>query len=285
MRIAGLAIAQALVLALVVVALTPPAMTAAHAASTESVEITAGDLKLKAILSRPDGAGPFPAVVALHGCEGLMNPSNVLAPRYRDWGDRLVKAGFAVLFVDSYGSRGLGNQCRVRTTVRSERERMADSNAARVWLQSQPFIKPTHVSLLGWSNGAVSVLWSVRPRARIRDDKPDFRSAVAFYPGCRRLEAAAWSARIPTLILSGGADDVVSSRACEQMVSGARGRSARVTIIVYPGAHHDFDHPSRGVQTRTSYAYSVDGTGRVHTGSNPAARADSYRRVLRWLSR
>ena len=141
------------------------------------------------------------------------------------------------------------------------------------------------MSLLGWSSGAISVLWTVRPRAKPHDDKPDFRSAVAFYPGCRRLDAAAWSARIPTLILIGGADDVVSARACEQMVAGARGRSARATIIVYPGAYHDFDHPNRAVQTRTGYTFSVDGSGRIHTGSNPAARADSHRRVLQWLAR
>jgi len=146
-------------------------------------------------------------------------------------------------------------------------------------------VKPDHISLLGWSNGGVSVLWSVRPQARIKDDKPDFRSAVAFYPGCRRLEAAAWSARVPTLILSGAVDDVVSARACEQMVSGARGRTARATIIVYPGAYHDFDHPNRGVQVRTGYAFSNDGSGRIHTGSNPAARTDSHRRVMQWLTR
>ena len=108
---------------------------------------------------------------------------------------------------------------------------------------------------------------------------------MAFYPGCRRLEATAWSARIPTLILIGGADDVVSARACEQMVAGARGRSARATIVVYPGAYHDFDHPNRAVQPRTGYAFSVDGSGRIHTGSNPTARADSRKRVLQWLER
>ena len=27
--------------------------------------------------------------------------------------------------------------------------------------------------------------------------EPDFRSAVALYPGCRRLSNAAWSARVP----------------------------------------------------------------------------------------
>jgi dienelactone hydrolase len=284
MRIAGLAYGLVLTVALALFALLGASVPAA-AAVPDTVEYSSGDTKLKAHLFKPDGAGPFPAVVALHGCEGLYGPANNLSIRYRDWAERLVKAGFAVIFPDSYGSRGHGNQCRVRMTLRADRERMADANATRVWLQTQPFVKPERVSLLGWSGGGISVLWAVRPQARIRDDKPDFRSAVAFYPGCQRLDAAAWSARIPTLILSGGADDVVSARACEQMVSGARGRSARATIVVYPGAYHDFDHPSRSVQTRTGYAFSTDNTGRIHTGSNPAARNDSHRRVLRWLAR
>jgi dienelactone hydrolase len=258
----------------------PQAMAAA-----EPVEIHDGQFTLKAMLFKPEGPGPFPAVVGLHGCEGLTNSAGNLSTLYRDWAERLNKAGFALLFPDSYSSRNLTNQCRTRSTVRTDRERSEDAQAARKWLQTQTYIKPDHVSLLGWSNGGISVLWTVRPRARIRDDKPDFRSAVAFYPGCRRLDTAAWAARIPTLILIGSADDVVSSRACEQMVAGAKGRSARVLINVYPGAYHDFDYPNRSVQQRTGYTFSLDGTGRIHSGTNPTARADAQRRVPQWLAR
>lgn len=254
-------------------------------AAPDPVEIHNGDFTLKALLFKPDGPGPFPAVVGLHGCEGLINSSGNLSTLYRDWTDRLNKAGFALLFPDSYGSRHMGNQCRTRSTLHANRERMKDAQVARKWLQAQTYVKPDHISLLGWSNGGIGVLWAVRPRTRIREDKPDFRSAVALYPGCRRLDATAWSARIPTLILIGGADDVVSSHACEQMVAGARGRSARVKLNVYPGAYHDFDYPNRAIQARAGYTFSVDGTGKVHVGTNPAARADALRRVPQWLAR
>ena len=69
------------------------------------------------------------------------------------------------------------------------------------------------------------------------------------------------------------------------MVAGAKGRSARVVIHVYPGAYHDFDHPNRRLQVRTGYAFSADGSGRVHTGTHPAARADALKRVPEWLKR
>jgi len=138
---------------------------------------------------------------------------------------------------------------------------------------------------MGWSNGGIATLWTVRPRAERSDGMPDFRSAVAFYPGCRRLGDAGWSARIPTLIMIGKADDWTPAAACEQMVRGARGRSARATLITYPGAYHEFDRPNYPLRTFTGLAYSADGSGRAHVGTNPAARADALKRVPEWLTR
>lgn len=257
----------------------------AIAAGPETVEFHDGDFTLKALVYRPEGTGPFPAVVGMHDCAGLRNPGGNIASKYREWAQVLVKEGLMVLFPESYGSRGIGNQCRTRVAVvRSDRERVADADAALRWLEQQPDVKKDRVSLIGWSNGASGVLWTVRPHHR-RDDKPDFRSAVALYPGCRRLETTAWSTRVPTLILIGAADDVSAAQDCERMVAGAKGRSARISIVVYPGAFHDFDHPHRPVQVRTGYAFSADGSGRIHTGTNAAARADFLKRVAQWLAR
>src|SRR5216683_3177800 len=106
----------------------------AVAAGPEPVEFREGDLTLKGLLYRPDGNGPFPAVVGMHNCGGLVNASGTVATRYGDWAQQLVKAGFVVLFPDSYGSRGLGNQCANRNqSVRPDRERIADATAARRW--------------------------------------------------------------------------------------------------------------------------------------------------------
>ena len=273
--------------------LTAAAMAAAApqgwaAGNPEAVEIPQKEGgALKALLFRPEGQGPFPAVVGLHTCAGLHNSAGRLGARYQDWGQRLAKDGFAVLLPDSNASRGIGSQCAVRSrTIRVDRERMADADAARVWLQTQSWVAADRVSLMGWSSGAIAALWAVRVRP-VPDAKtgPDFRTAVALYPGCRRLGNAAWSARVPTLILIGRADDQASATACQQMVAGAKGRSARVAIHVYPGAHHDFDHPSRPLQERAGLAFSVDGTGRVHSGTNPTARADALKRVPEWFER
>ncbi len=263
-----------------------PALAAAPP-GPERVEIAQDNGALKAVLFRPDGAGPFPAVIGLHGCEGLLGRNGTLEHRYGDWAAHLTKAGFVVLYPDSYGSRGLGSQCAIRRrAIRTDHERVADANAARRWLQAQPYVKPDHVSLLGWATGGISALWTVRRSAApSRDDIPDFRSAVAFYPGCRRLDNAAWSARVPTLILIGAADDQTSAQVCQRMVAGTRGRSAGTSIVVYPGTYHDFDHPDRPLQVRGGYAFATDSSGRIHSGTNPAARADALKRVPQWLAR
>jgi dienelactone hydrolase len=256
------------------------------AGAVEPVAIPHGDATLTGVLFRPEGPGPFPAVVALHGCQGLINRAGKIVARYSDWGERLAAHGVAALFPDSFSSRGLATQCRVRERkVRSSRERVADANAARRWLQGQPWTIKNRVSLIGWSNGAVTSLWAVRLRAGARDGLPDFRSAVALYPGCQRLNEMGWSARIPTLILIGLADDWTPAAACEQMVAGARGRSAGATLITYPGAYHEFDRPDYPVRELNGLAFTADGSGHAHAGTDPAARADALKRVPEWVTR
>ena len=107
--------ALTLLAALAVAASLAGGAAAAPAAVTPSaIEIPQDGGVLKAMLFKPDGPGPFPAVVGLHSCAGLLARGGVVASRYRDWAQHLVKAGFVVLYPDSYGSRGIGPQCAVR---------------------------------------------------------------------------------------------------------------------------------------------------------------------------
>jgi dienelactone hydrolase len=270
-----------------VLALAAAVSAAATAlAAPEKVDIPADNFTLHATLYRPEGDGPFPAVVAMHDCGGLIHRPVAQSQLYGEWGNFLVGKGFVVLFPDSFGSRGLGPQCReANRKVHARRERVADANAARRWLQSQSYVKADRVSLLGWSNGGTAALWTVRPTTRPHDDSADFRAAVALYPGCRRLRETAWSARVPTLILIGGADDWTPASACQQMVAGAHGRSARAEIMVYPGAYHEFDRADTPIRVRTGLVNTVDPSGRAHGGTNPAARSDALKRVPQWLAK
>jgi dienelactone hydrolase len=249
------------------------------------VEIPSGAAVLHAQLYKPEGQGPFPVVVALHGCGGLATRSEPVQPRYRDWAEQLLAAGNAVLFPDSYGSRELGPQCHVKERlIQARRERVADILAARQWLMQQPWAAHDHISLLGWANGAAAVLWAVRPQISLRHVEPDFRSAVAFYPDCRPSSGLGWSTRVPTLVLIGAKDDVSSPPACRQMVDGAHGRSALARIVVYPSAYHDFDRANLPLHA-LGPAADVTDPERGHIGTDSEARTDSQKRVAEWLAR
>jgi dienelactone hydrolase len=196
-----------------------------------------------------------------------------------------LKAGHAVLLPDSYGSRELGPQCRVKErSVLARRERVADITASRRWLAQQPWAAHDRISLIGWGNGASAVLWAVRPQLSSKNAEPDFRSGIAFYPDCRISSGLGWSARVPTLLLIGANDDVSSPSACHQMVDGARGRSALARIVVYPGASHDFDRanfPLRSIGGASDAALPERG----HIGTDAEARSDAQQRVAEWLAR
>src|SRR5215204_6336258 len=100
--------------------------------ASEFFEIPSDDKPLQALMFRPAGDGPFPAIVAMHGCDGLKKSVGKLRPDIEDWGKRLSAEGYVVLFPDSYGSRGLDHQCRVSAQrLRPDRERVADARAAR----------------------------------------------------------------------------------------------------------------------------------------------------------
>jgi dienelactone hydrolase len=257
------------------------------AASAETVTFQGDGVTLSGILLAPAGTGPFPAVVALHGCGGLYKKSGGLSQRHADWARRLVANGYVVLLPDSFGSRGAGSQCRTRDRVaRAWRERVQDVLAAKAYLQRRSDVRANAISLLGWSNGGSTVLYAVQPRSAPHDGKPDFANAVAFYPGCRvPAKRGNWHTRLPLLILIGAADDWTPAAPCEALAKKAAAAGEKVSIKVYPSAYHDFDHPNLPIHINEHLAYTGSGTDRAHSGTNPAARQDAISRVMAFLSK
>ena len=237
----------------------------------EIVEFRQGAVTLKAALYKPPGNGPFPGIVALHGCGGIGRDITRPSRRHADWGERLQAQGFAVLMPDSYGTRGLGPQCNNRErSVTPGGERTLDAIAAREWLAARDFARKD-VSLLGWSNGGSTVLHVLK-----RADAGGFKRAIAFYPGCRVLLRQPWRPAVPVLILIGEADDWTPAAPCKALAEQAGNIAA---FTGYPGAYHGFDDPDSPLRTRDGAAFSASGTGRVTQGTDPAARADAIRRV------
>jgi dienelactone hydrolase len=264
-----------------------PAPAVQPAPTYELVAIEAEDVKLTAALYRPVGPGPHPAVIALHGCGGLFNRAGQPSARHADWGRRLAEQGFVVLMPDSFQSRGLPSQCGTASrTVRASRERVADLHAAKNWLQGRGEVKASAVSVMGWSNGGATVLAAVRSDRKPADSQPDFAKAVAFYPGCRtQADSASFRLRVPLLILIGEADDWTPAAPCKSLVDSALARGEPMSLKLYPGAYHDFDHPSQPLTRRDNLAFTADGGGRAHAGTDPTARLDALARVPAFLAR
>lgn len=256
----------------------------AAAAPAQQVDIPHQGSPLHAHVYKPDGPGPFPVVIAAHDCGGLQGRSAQVRSRYRDWADYLTKAGYAVILPDSYGSRDLGPQCRVKASpVRASHERVTDIQASKHWAAEQSWTVKDRISLIGWGEGADALLWAVRPQ-RSERGSADLRTAIAFYPDCRASSALAWSARVPTLVLMGADDDVNSPAACRQMVDDAKGRSAFARFVAYPRAPHAFDQANVTVQAVDGRS-DADLPERGHIGTNVKARNDALKRVVRWLAR
>lgn len=253
----------------------------------EKVRITGGAVVLPGLLYKPAGPGPFPAVVALHGCGGLFDRGSTPEARHDSWGRHLASKGFVVLFPDSFGPRGLRSQCRVRERQVSAAGRVPDAIAALHWLESRDFVKKGAVSLLGWSNGGTTVLNAVEPAPAGSGDARGFSRAVAFYPGCRAIvEHGSFRSGIPLLVLVGDVDDWTGAEACRDLAAqAAASGGAPVEVVAYPGAYHDFDHPDMPLTTRRGLAFTTSGTGEAHAGTDPTARADALDRVPAFLGR
>jgi dienelactone hydrolase len=248
-----------------------------HAQSVEEIIFPSGrtGFELEGYLLRSSQPGRRPAVVALHGCGGPLSRRGDLSKRHLDWGRRLARNGFVVLFPDSFGSRGYRSLCRVRPRPITQRDRIADTFATARWLAAQPYVDKKRIALLGWSNGGITIL-----RAVTHDDARLFRQAVAFYPGCRGAlrrarERANYRPVIGLTIHMGAADDWTPPDLCVALTKIWKSK-----IHLYPGAYHSFDTPNSRVRVRRGMAFTPNGTGVVHVGTNPKARAEAIRRVM-----
>jgi dienelactone hydrolase len=244
---------------------------------------------VEAYLFRPDPAGPHPAVIFLHGCGGLLDRRGEINGRELAWASRLTAAGYVVLMVDSYATRDVTNMC-APASFRPEvyRARPKDAYGALRYLQSQPFVRPDRIGLIGWSLGGGTILLTISDRDSLGRpaDLPqgDFRAAVAFYPATcdtSKLKAG-WSSRIPLLVLVGEGDVWTPAQPCKVLIDKAAAAGSPVSIRIYPGAYHDFDWPGLPVRHLTPYRTN-QGVVPV-TGMDPAARDDAYRRVSDFLT-
>lgn len=183
-------------------------------------------------LYRPPGNGPYPAVVALHGCAGRGSKA------YEDaTAARFMAEGYAVLFVDSFKPRGVTERCHAAASDENV-DRVMDAYGGLDYLAGLPFIDAPRIALVGYSQGAMVALSIVGSEGIDTLVDHHFKAAIAYYPLCN---ASRGDTSIPTLVLIGALDDWTPARECESMMSRRTGKGAALKLIVYPGAYHAFD--------------------------------------------
>jgi dienelactone hydrolase len=234
--------------------------------------ITLGDDRLPTTLVKPDGVGPFPAVVMMHDCSGL-GPLSSGAPGR--WTKQLLSQGYVVILPDSFSTRGYPNgictdaskgRYDVRPFVRAR-----DARAARGFLRTLSYVDKERIGLMGGSHGGFTTLVTLsRPGS-------GFAAAVALYPRCQFSQQL--KPDMPLLILIGELDDWTLAKDCLPLAG------ERVTVKVYPGAHHSFDSPRPKRYVAERINPSVPSGRGATTEGNAEAWADSIRQVNDFFAR
>jgi len=220
-------------------------MPAAGAARAEEmavpVEQDGRSITLAGSFDKPAGAGPFPAVILLHGCGG----PNSMRRRAQSWAELLHGEGYATLILDSFTARGQSSICHNPRLV-PEPERARDVYAAAYALAARDDVRPDRIAAMGFSHGGGTVvtadaggapqLAALRERLATRGR---LAAIIALYPGCHVAADQPFAA--PLLILIGAKDDWTPAARCQPLATPPQASGTPVRVQVYPDAYHDFD--------------------------------------------
>ncbi len=213
----------------------------AQGAKPELITFTSGDLALKGFVWKPEGPGPFPAILWNHGSERLPGTVDSVAPYF-------VSRGY-IFFVPHRRGQGrspgayimdqlnaaISPEQRSRMLVSLNEVHLQDQLAALTYLRSLPYVDQNRLVVMGASFGGIQTLLAVERRSGYRvavncsgaaqtwRGSPDLRA---------RLTAAASKATIPVFFLQAENDyDLTPNRILSEEVRKA-GKS--MEIKTYP---------------------------------------------------
>lgn len=194
---------------------------------------------LSATISKPDGPGPFPAVIVLHDCGGINRKDQA-------WAKRLVSWGYVAILPDSFGSRGQTGLCLDGEKVNAHK-RVQDVIGTADYLATLPYVLKGKIAVLGFSHGGWTVMKGVQEEARW--SAHGIVGAVAYYPYCTAPQDR--NVALPVRILAGALDDWTTPDRCQAVAAIAK-NPALIDMTIYPDAYHSFDCdcPTRWVTGR-----------------------------------
>lgn len=187
---------------------------------------------IRGLVSRPDGIGPFPAVIIAHGCFGIES-------NQQDWARRLNDWGYVTLVVDSFKPRAVETVCSDPEAV-SPKTRACDLLGAAAFLRNQNYVIPEKIGLIGFSHGGWAALYAAQEKFAEKAQQAPLQAVVAYYPWCPRFGMN--EPHAPLLLLIGKADDWTPVARCRAL----RGKDfeRQLELIAFDNAYHGFDDSS-----------------------------------------
>ncbi|MGE0740024.1 MAG: dienelactone hydrolase family protein [Hyphomonadaceae bacterium] len=206
-------------------------------------------------VTRPEGAGPFPVVIMLHGCGGPR-------PFINDMARHAADAGAAAIVVDSYAPRRISRMAALATVCTGTRlhgrERAGDLYAAVTWARRQSWAARDRIAVMGWSHGGWTVLDALSLRsgeemARATgisnlpaEPLSGVQSALIVYPytGLGSLVGRRdWRFALRSTAIVAGRDYIVGTNGPREALNRQRLRGAPLDIVLFENATHAFEDP------------------------------------------
>jgi len=229
---------------------------------------------LEMAIYKPDGAGPFPALVLVHTCGGLR-------PEIQDWTKNALSRGYVAFVIDSLGPRGVKSVCLPPSPVNIWRG-AKDAFQALEHLQRFDFVDQSRIGLMGFSWGAmVGLLVNSRAVAEALSPSGRFASVASFYPACYFSTARGGVEFLrpdtdrPTLVLMAELDNETPPSDCLPRLEALKSKDAPVSWHLYPKATHCWDCASLDNLTKTDFQGN-----RVSYRFDSAVTKDSARRAF-----
>ena len=201
------------------------------------------------VLLKPDGPGPFPALVLHHQCGGLRR-GKWHNQSMRDWAVKAVNRGYVVLLINSLGPRNVDWVCggpRGGVNLgRGVRDALQGANHLRKF----PFVDAGRIAHVGYSWGAmVGLLANSKSFRYFMESSANFAAYVSFYPGCftvkrpdgSPLDIVRSDIDSRHLVLMGDKDTETPADECAARLSAAKAAGAPVEWEIYTDATHCWD--------------------------------------------
>jgi dienelactone hydrolase len=197
-------------------------------ATTESV---------RARFERPEGKGPFAAVVVIHPGGGVSRTTLDYGRRLRDW-------GYAALVIDSYGTRNIRSTGEVGAR-KGTHYQLADLYGALSWLARRPDIDKQRIAAIGFSRGGQTTLSAIAAEETLpgylRDGlrRPGkVALGIGIFASCIDVDDLRIEGKL--LMLVGDQDRERNVACARELVAKAKAAGFAAEAKVYPGARHDY---------------------------------------------